>query len=328
MRGESPGMGVQALTMRIREEVRKFHLIYLGLSAILLILILATGIGVYDSLAVMFSTIATGGFSPHSESIAFYNSPVLEWVVILFMLLGGTSFYLHYRSISTRRLRPYWNSAEFRTYVAIILFAAGVCTALLWDSSISVLETLRTAMFQVISILTSTGFSTSDYVLWDRPLVFILLVLMIIGGCTGSTAGGLKMARFLLSWKFAKATLYKTVHPKAIFTIKHEGRTLGENVISSLIAVGICYLATAFFSIAILIAIGLEPVTSLGATIATLSNIGPALGDLGPMGTYGNLPDLAKVVLIFNMWVGRLEFLAVLVIITPVFWRELLRYRE
>jgi len=328
MRGESPGMGAQPQTLRIREEVRKFHLVYVALSILLVVLLLFTGIGFYDSLATMFSTISTGGFSPHSESIAFYDSPIVEWVIILFMFLGGTSFYLHFKAISSRKLRTYWSSSEFRAYVIIILVAVAISALLLWDTAPGGEEVVRKSMFQVISLFTSTGFSTADYVLWDRPIVFILLILMVIGGCTGSTAGGMKVARFLLLGKFVRACLYKTVHPRAVFTIKHEGRSMSEQVVSSLIAVAVCYLGTALVSSAILIAVGVEPITSMGAAIATLSNIGPALGELGPMGTYAFLPDIAKVVLIFNMWVGRLEFLAVLVIITPVFWRELLRYRE
>ncbi|MFP4170775.1 MAG: TrkH family potassium uptake protein [Methanomassiliicoccales archaeon] len=327
LRGESPGMGTHPPTMRIREEVRKFHLIYMGLSLLLLMMLYLTGIGVYDSIVTMFSTISTGGFSPHSESIAFYGNPMVEWVIIVFMFLGGTSFYLHFKAISSRSPGTYLKSSEFRTYMFIVLAAVTICSLFLWDTA-SGEGVVRKSMFQVISLFTSTGFSTADYVLWESPVVLILFILMVIGGCTGSTAGGIKVARFLLSWKFVKACLYKTVHPKAVFSIKHEGRSMGENVITSLIAVSMCYLATAFVSTTILIAMGIEPVISMGASIATLSNIGPALGELGPLGTYAFLPDAAKVVLIFNMWVGRLEFLSVLVIITPVFWKELLRYRE
>jgi trk system potassium uptake protein TrkH len=201
-------------------------------------------------------------------------------------------------------------------------------TAVIWDGSLGTFEeNLRAASFQVTTVMTSTGFSTVDFIYWDRAAVFLLFALMAIGGCTGSTAGGMKIARFILSWEFIRSVLYKAVHPRAMFSIKLDGRPLREEAVTSLIAILFCYALTAIVSIVALILMGIDPLVSASATITTLSNCGPGIGELGPMGSFGSLPGLAKAVLIFDMWAGRLEFVSVLVLLTPVFWTELLRYR-
>jgi len=159
-------------------------------------------------------------------------------------------------------------------------------------------------------------------------VVFLLLALIVIGGSTGSTAGGIKVARFFLTREFIASALHKTVHPRSIFTVKIDGRPLSQEALSSVVAMVLCYLATAMFAVIALILLGIDPTTSISAAIATLSNAGPGLGEIGPYGSFGLLPDAAKIVLTFTMWAGRLEFISVLVLFTPVFWHELMRYRE
>jgi trk system potassium uptake protein TrkH len=273
--------------------------------------------------------MSTGGFSPHNASIGFYNSGEVEWIVIAFMFLSGTNFYLHFQAMTTRNPRRYWKSSEFRIYVALVLAATAIITMVLWGDVFNDLELgVRTSMFQVVSLLTSTGFASVDYITWDRAVLFLLMALIVIGGCTGSTAGGIKVARFFLSREFIASALHKTVHPRSIFTVKIDGRPLSQEALSSVIAMVMCYFATALVAVVALILLGVDPNTSISATVATLSNAGPGLGPIGPFGSYGLLPDAAKLVLSFTMWAGRLEFIAVLVLFTPVFWRELLRYRE
>jgi trk system potassium uptake protein TrkH len=199
----------------------------------------------------------------------------------------------------------------------------------MWGEAFDDMETgIRTSMFHVVSILTSTGFSTMDYLTWDKAIVFLLFALMVIGGCTGSTAGGIKVARFYLSREFIASTLYKTVHPRSMFTVKMDGRALSQDAMSSVMAMISCYLATALVSVVLLIILGIDPTTSISAALTTLSNTGPGLGEIGPSGSFGGLPDPAKLVLVFTMWAGRLEFISVLVLFTPFFWKELMRYRE
>ncbi|MDW5562626.1 MAG: TrkH family potassium uptake protein [Methanomassiliicoccus sp.] len=328
-KSEFSGFDIQNISLRIQEESSKFHYIYMAFSGIMFLLLLVTGIGLFDSLTVMFSTISTGGFSPHTQSIAYYHNPLVEWIVIVFMFLAATNFYLHFQAFVSRDRKTYWRSAEFRSYAFIFLAASVAVTAILWGHEFDELEPgIRTSMFQVISCMSSTGFATTDFSLWSRSAIFLLLALIVIGGCSGSTAGGIKVVRFVLSRKFIYSSIYKTVHPRAIFSIKLDGRQLGENVVSSMMAVAMCYLATALLCSVVLVLLGIDPTTAISAAVTTLSNAGPGVGQLGPMGTFGLLPDLAKLVLIFTMWVGRLEFITVFAVLTPIFWREMIRYRK
>ncbi len=328
-KNEFPGLDVQNFSMRIQEESRKFHYIYISLSGLQLGLLLLTGIGMFDSFCVMFSTMSTGGLSPHSASIGYYNSPVVEWIIIVFMFMAGTNFYLHFQAMTTRNPRRYWNSSEFRVYVSIIMAATAIITFVLWGNEFSRLEEgVRTSMFHVISILTSTGFVTTNFLTWDRAVIFLIFALMVIGGCTGSTAGGMKVARVYLSRAFISSALYKTVHPRSVFTVKIDGRSLSQVAMSSVMAMIMCYFATALIAVMVLVLLGIDPTTSLSAAVTSLSNAGPGLGEIGPSGSFGGLPDAAKMVLFFTMWAGRLEFISVLVLFTPFFWRELLRFRE
>jgi len=328
-RKEFAGMDVQHFSRRIQEESMKFHYIYIGLSALQFLLLLLTGIGVYDSFTVMFSTLSTGGFSPHTNSIAFYNNLGVEWIVIIFMFLSGTNFYLHFQALRGRDLKSYWHNAEFRTYAIILALASLAGVFLLWGNPYTdVFEVITDSTFHMISLMTSTGFATTDYSLWGGALAFVIFILVVIGGSSGSTAGGLKVVRIILLKKFISTAIYKTVHPRAIFSIKLDGRTLTESVFSSVMAVVLCYLSTMVVVSAALILMGIETSQAITAAISTISNAGPAIGELGPLGTYGSMPDLAKIVLIFGMWAGRLEFLTVFALMTPVFWRELLRYRR
>jgi len=328
-KNEFPGLDVQNFSARIQEEARKFHYIYGFFSLAMLVLLLLTGIGVYDSLCVMFSTVSTGGLSPHSESIAYYASASVEWIVIIFMFLAATNFYLHFQAITTRDPYRFFRSSEFRLYLGIVLAATAAITAFLWGKEFSDLgDGVRTSMFHVVSLMTSTGFATANYIAWDQAVVFLLLALIVIGGSTGSTAGGIKVARFFLTYKFIASALHKTVHPRSIFTVKLDGRPLSEEALSSVVAMVMCYFATALVAVVTLILAGVDPVTSVSAAVTSLSNCGPGLGMLGPYGSFGPLPVIAKLILTFTMWAGRLEFISVLVLLTPVFWRELMRYRE
>jgi len=329
-KNEFPGLDVQNFSSRIQEEARKFHYIYGLLSIIMLVLLLFTGIGIFDSFCVMFSAMSTGGFSPHSASIAYYGSANVEWIIIIFMFLSGVNFYLHFQAIVTQKLRVYWRSSEFKIYLFLVLISTAVVAFVMFEKAFhSNLEyAVRTSAFQVVNVLTATGFATADFVTWDKGIIFLLFALMVIGGCTGSTAGGIKVARFFLSREFIASALHKTVHPRSIFTVKIDGRPLSQEALSSVVAMVMCYFATALVAVVALIMLGIDPATSMSAAVATLSNAGPGIGVLGPFGSFGGLPDLAKIVLTFTMWAGRLEFIAVLVLLTPTFWHELMRYRE
>ena len=238
-------------------------------------------------------------------------------------------FYLHYNVFLSRNIRSYWRSAEFRTYVLLIGLATAIIYLIVYGIRLGSLEAdIRASLFQVVSVMTSTGFASVDFALWSGGALLIILIMMIIGGSSGSSTGGLKVARFLLSYEFIYSALYKTVHPKAIFYTKMDGRPLGEEALTSLMAVVISYIITAVAAMVALTLLGMEPVIAMSAAVTTLSNAGPGRGALGPMGSFAAVPELGKIVLTLTMWAGRLEFLTVFVVLTPVFWRELLRYRE
>ena len=329
-KNEFPGLDVQNFSARIQEEARKFHYIYGFLSIIMVVLLLFTGIGIFDAFCVMFSGMSTGGFSPHTMSIAFYNSANVEWIVIIFMFLSGINFYLHFQALITRKLSVYWKSSEFKLYLLLVLVSTAVVAFVMFDKAFhqDLDYAIRTSAFQVVNVLTATGFATADFVTWEKGIIFLLFALMVIGGCTGSTAGGIKVARFFLSREFIASALHKTVHPRSVFTVKIDGRPLSQEALSSVVSLVMCYFATALVAVVALIMLGVDPATSMSAAVATLSNAGPGIGIIGPYGSFGGLPDLAKMVLTFTMWAGRLEFISVLVLLTPTFWRELMRYRE
>jgi len=329
IKNEFPGLNIQNFSLRIQEESKKFHYIYIALSAVQLGLLLLTGIGIYDSLLVMFSTASSGGLSPHSGSIAYYDNVLVEWIVMIFMFLAGTNFYLHYHVFATRRIRNYWKNTEFRAYVALICLASAAVFYAIWNGDIRDIEPMaRTALFQVVSVITSTGFATADFATWSGSAVLVLMLMTAIGGSTGSTAGGIKVVRFVLSWEFVYASLYKMVHPRAVFYARLDGRPLGQEALTSLMAVVVCFIGTVTLTTVALTFMGVEPITALGGAVSTISNSGGGIGALGPMGSYAGIPAAGKIVLTLAMWAGRLEFLTVFAILTPVFWRELLRYHD
>jgi len=322
-KGEFPGHDVQDIRMRISHTARLFFYVYLVLSVVLFLFMFFAKVGVYDALCIVFSTMSTGGFSPHSESIAYYNSAVVEWVLIVFMFLAGANFYTHYKGFYEHP-KNYLKSCEFKTYSTIVLGTIAVVWVGLVLAHTPQVSGLGDAAFQVISLLTTTGFTTTDYGIWPLPIKVILLMVMVIGGSTGSTAGAMKVARLLISLKFVKLTLHKLVHPSAIISVKFDGRAVPESVLSSIAAFVVAYMGIICLSSFLLVLTGIGASDALSATIATLGNVGPGFGGVGPTSNYGWMPDGAKLILLFNMWAGRLELFTVFVIFLPSFWREFL----
>jgi len=322
-RGEFPGHDVQSIRLRIRHTARLFFYVYLVFSAALFVILLFARVGVYDSLCIVFSTLSTGGFSPHTESIAYYGSPFVEWVVVVFMFLCGANFYTHYRGLYEHPIH-YIKSAEFRAYCIIVGSAiAAVWAAVELAESPPITYGLREAAFQVVSLMSTTGFTTANYDGWPTPVKVLLLMLMVIGGSTGSTAGAMKVARLLISLNFIRLTLYKLVHPSAIVPIKFDDKCVSEDVLSSVAAFVVAYMGLICLSTLLLLSMGLGASDALSASVATIGNVGPGFGGVGPTEYYGWLPSGAKLMLIFNMWAGRLELFTVFVLFLPAFWREL-----
>ena len=312
---EAPGPTDQALTPRIRHTAVALWKVYIGLTVIEAVLLRTVGDMLwYDAVCHAFTTLAAGGFSPNPQSIAAYGSTV-QWIILAFMFLAGTSFALQYRAL----FRPgaLFRDREFRAYVLIVLVAAAGITLLLYggradgeDAS----DSLRHGLFQSVSILTTTGYASEDFNLWNDAPLMILFALMFIGGSAGSAGGGPKVIRIMLLARFLTREVLTSLHPRAVWTIKIGGRHVQRETMRQVLGFLLAYIT--FFGV-VALAVGIaENSFEVGLTgsIVTLGNIGPGFGAIGPMGTFGDLTVFSKVLLIINMWVGRLEVMTVLMI--------------
>ena len=277
----------------------------------------------FDAACHTFSTLGTGGFSTRTASIAAFHSIQIECIIIIFMLLAGINFTLHYRLWVERKPRSMFADVEVRFYLFTILAAtAAILPSLILQNRYSAAAALRSSSFQVSSIMTTTGFVTSNFENWGAFPQLILLSLMFVGGCTGSTAGGLKSSRILLLLKVVAREFKRMVEPRGVFAIRLGSQTFPEHTIQSLLNLVYVAFLTNFVSCLLLAVSGVDVLTSIAAVAASMFNIGPGLGNVGPVEHYGHLPALAKWVLSLCMLAGRLEFYTVLVIFAPPFWRR------
>ena len=322
-RAEFSGAKSEKLKPRIAETASSLWGIYVALTASLFGLLVLAGLGPFDAISHAFATLATGGFSTRTASIAAFQNPLVEYITVLFMFLSGASFVLHYRALVERQPFSALRDYEFRHYVGAIGLATMVAGPLLFFHLGYDLErSLRTALFQVTSIMTTTGFATDDFELWPPLGQLVLLVLMFVGGCTGSTASGMKISRIAVLAKVVGREFKRMVERHGVFAVRLGGRVVPEPAIQSLL--NLVYLAfmVNFLSCLALAALGIDVLTTISAVAAAMFNIGPALGDVGPTDNYSHLPALAKWVLSFDMIAGRLEFYTLLVTLTPWFWRK------
>jgi trk system potassium uptake protein TrkH len=277
----------------------------------------------FDSVCHTLTTMATGGFSTRGISIEAFDSVWIEYVIIFFMAVAGINFTQHYRLMVEHRPRAFFKDPEIRSYVLIILISTlAIGVSLLYLGTLSFESTLRSAMFQVVSILTTTGFSSTDFELWTPFAKFLLLILMFVGGCTGSTAGGMKTARIVMLMRVVGREFRRITERRGVFTVRFGERPVSEETLARVL--NLVYLAflVNFASCLVLTALGLDLITSFSAVTASMFNIGPGLGNVGPSEHYGHLPALAKCVLGFCMLAGRLEFYTALVVLTRAFWRK------
>jgi len=321
-RAEVPGPVPDRLKPRIRETAKTLWLVYVLISLLEAVLLMVGGMSLFDSVCHTFGTMATGGFSTRNASIGAYHSAYVDWVITLFMLIAGANFALHYLFL-TGRSRRYVRDPEFRFYLFITVGVTLVITLLLrfetypaWNSS------LRSAAFQVVSILTTTGYTTADYEQWSRLAQFLLLTLMFVGGCAGSTAGSVKCVRILLLAKLAYREVYHLIHPHAISPIKLGRESVPPDVMESVTAFFLLYMGIFLAASTLLSFFGLDVPSALSAVAASLGNVGPGLGAVGPTHTYAAICPAGKWVLIACMLLGRLEIFTLLVLFVPEFWRK------
>jgi trk system potassium uptake protein TrkH len=321
-KAEVPSPVPDKLKPRISDTAKTLWKVYVLISLAELLLLLFGGMGLFDALCHTFTTMPTGGFSTRSLSIAHYDSLYFDVVLMFFMLLAGINFSLHYQMLRGRPL-AFWRDSECRFYLfstgilvlVVSLSLFGPVYASLWDS-------LRYGAFQVISILTTTGYATADYNQWPAMSRLILLLCMFAGACAGSTGGGMKLMRIMCCFKYCYKELFNLVHPHAVAPVKIGGKPVSDAVIGSILGFLALYLGLFGLCSVLLAGLGVDFVTAFSAVAASIGNIGPGLGLVGPLGNYADIPDPGKWLLIWCMLLGRLEIYTVIIFLVPEFWRK------
>ena len=322
-RAESPGPVSEKIKPRISETAKILWYTYLMLTILETILLCLFGMPLFDALCHTFGTLATGGFSTKNASVGYYSSPGIEWVIIIFMFLSGANFALHYHAFRAKSLKGYWRNSEFKVYSCIILIVIVLITFNInTDGYKSLGESIRGAAFQVVSIITTTGYVTVDFDRWSSLSKAILITLMFIGGCAGSTGGSIKVGRILVLLKQTKLELQRSLHPRAILNMKIDRKNINNGVVVNILQFFFIYIAIGLAGTIFMASLGLDLVTAFTSVAATLGNVGPGMGLVGPTQNYAFIPDVGKYVLSFFMLLGRLELYTVLVLFLPSFWRK------
>lgn len=321
-KAEVPSPVPDKLKPRIKETAATLWKVYALLTLLQVVLLLLGGMNLYESFCHAFTTMPTGGFSPRNASIAHYQSAYFDTVVIIFMILAGMNFTLHYQFLKGQTL-AFWRDVECRFYLLLLLVLILIVSFDIHGNVYaSITQSLRYGAFQVVSITTTTGFATADYCQWPAMSQLILLVCMFIGASAGSTGGGVKCLRVMLLFKYCFRELFTLVHPKSVTHIKIGGKSVPDEIVRSVIGFLALYMGLYAICSIILAGLGVDFVTSLGAVAAAMGNIGPGFGLVGPIGNYAEIHDLGKWLLAWCMLLGRLEIYTFIIFFTPEFWRN------
>nr|WP_246050311.1 TrkH family potassium uptake protein [Neolewinella litorea] len=317
---EAPGPTSDKLHPRISETAKRLWLIYVGLTVLLGVLLVLFGMSPYEAINHAFTTMATGGFSTRNASAAAF-SPAIQYLLVFFMFLAGVNYTVLYLSLK-RRWSEVWRSDELKAYVSLIAIMALFLTARVWYITGMPLEqSFRDSIFQVVSLITTTGFVTADYTSWAPSLTMICFVLLFVGACAGSTSGGIKIIRNLVFLKNSYLEFRRIVHPQAIIPLRLNGQIVSGRIITHIFNFLLLYLILFVFGSVVLSVLGLDFLTAIGAMATSLGNVGPGIGNVGPMDNFAWLSGSVKIFLSFVMIIGRLEVFTVLVLFTPYFWR-------
>lgn len=321
-KAEVPSPVPDKLRPRIRETATILWKVYALISLAEVILLMIGGMDLYDALSHTFTTMPTGGFSTKNASIAHFNSVYFDTVIIFFMMLAGINFALHYQFLRGKPL-AFWRNPECRFFLGAVAVLIVVVTFNVYGSVYQTIgRALRFGAFQVVSIVTTTGYTTADYELWPAMSQLILLLCMFLGASAGSTGGGMKCMRVMLYLKYCYKELFILIHPRAVQHIKIGGESVSEDVMRSVLGFLGLYIGLFVISSVILAGMGVDLVTSVAAVAATIGNIGPGLGMVGPTDNFAQIPYLGKWLLIWCMLLGRLEIYTVIILLVPEFWRK------
>jgi trk system potassium uptake protein TrkH len=319
---EVPGPTKDKIHPRIRETAKRLWGIYVIFTFTETILLLLGGMNLFDALCHSFTSMATGGFSTKQASIAHFDSSFIHYVIILFMFLAGTNFTVHYHLLH-RKFDAVKNNDEFKFYGGLILVLGIVLALLLFLSEVADIGTaFRDSLFQVVSIVTTTGFITSDYELWGPFFQIIFFLLLFIGGCAGSTGGGIKIVRHLLLFRNSVLELRRLIHPRAVIPVRFNKVTVPSDIISNVLAFFLFYILIFVAGTIVMSLLGLDFLSAIGSVATSLGNVGPAIGSVGPSSNFAHIPAFGKWFLSFLMLLGRLELFTILIIFSPAFWKS------
>ena len=296
--------------------------IYAGITALLVGLLMLGGMDWFDSICHAFATTGTGGFSTKQASVAYYKSPYIEYVISIFMFISGINFTLLLLFVN-RKFKKFIGNAELKFYFgSVVLFTAVIAIVLYYTSPMGMEESFRKSLFQVISLQTSTGFATDDYMQWTPVLWGLLTIIMLMGACAGSTTGGLKCIRMVILTKVSRNEFKHILHPNAILPVRINKQVISPSIVSTVLAFCFIYISIIVIGTLLMMAMGVGAEESMGCVISSIGNMGPGLGETGPAYSWNALPDAAKWLLSFLMLLGRLELFTVLLLFTPDFWKR------
>ncbi len=332
---EAPGPSSDKLHPRITDTAKRLWIIYVGYTIAETILLKIAGMSFFDAINHSLSTLSTGGFSTKNSSIAYWNDqPMIQYIIMVFMFLAGTNFVLSYFMFK-RKFRKIFHDEEFKFYLIAVVAISIMASLVIYyqvDMSQSTVDHpmvlgrfesgFRHSLFQVLAIITTTGFVSADYTIWTPFLTLFFFGLMFLGGSAGSTSGGIKIVRHILLIKNGLLEFRRTLHPRAILPVRYNTKAVQQPIVFNILAFFILYLLSFIIGVLVFSWMGLDFKTALGGAASSLGNVGPALGDLGPVNNYASLPSPAKWWSAFLMLIGRLELFTVLILLTPYFWRN------
>ncbi|MAZ28975.1 MAG: potassium transporter [Cytophagaceae bacterium] len=332
---EAPGPSADKLHPRITDTAKRLWLIYFGYTIAETILLKVAGMSFFDAINHAMSTLSTGGFSTKNASVAYWNDkPLIQYIIIAFMFLAGTNFVLSYFAFKGR-FKSIWEDEEFKLYSTFIIsFTLVTMGVILWKADVGISSinhpmvfgeaesAFRHGLFQVLAVMTTTGFVSADYTLWAPFLTVLFFGMMFLGGSAGSTAGGIKIVRHLITIRNGVLEFKRTLHPNAILPVRYNRKAISQNIVFNILGFFILYMLAWIVGACGLALLGLDFPTALGGAASSLGNVGPAFGDLGPVNNYDSLPGVGKWWCSFLMLIGRLELFTVLILLTPFFWRN------